>query len=107
MRSLGVACSTDLSACSLGKADAEHSEEVAVSSLGLNECLNGCVPLLDDGAKLISGDIHTVEVGVAIEALDFLDLHLHLSPSLIVAISVQISQRYLKHTAFQAVSGDL
>jgi hypothetical protein len=26
---------------------------------------------------------------------------------LFVAVSVQISQRYLKHTAFQAVSSDL
>ena len=61
------------------------------------------MPLLDDSAKFITSDIHAVEVGVAIEALNFLDLHLHLSPSLLVAVSVQISQRYLKHMALKAV----
>ena len=107
LRALGVAGSADLSACSLGEANAEHTEEVSVSGLGLNEGLNSGVPLLDNGAKLVAGDIHSVEVGVAIEALDLLDLHLHLSPSLFVAVSVQISQRYLKHTALQGVGGDL
>ena len=65
------------------------------------------MPLLHDGAELVAGDVHTVEVGVAVEALDLFDLDLHLSPSLFVAVSVQISQRYLKHTALQAVSSDL
>jgi hypothetical protein len=96
-----------LSAGSLGETDAEHTEEVAVSGLGLHEGLDGGVPLLDNGALLIAGNVHTVEVGVAIEALNFLDLDLHLSPGLFVAVSVQISQRYLKHTALQGVGGDL
>jgi hypothetical protein len=73
----------------------------------LHEGFNGGVPLLDNGAQLVPGDVHSVEVGVAVEALDFFDLHLHFSPGLIIAISVQISQRYFEHTTFQAVSGDL
>ncbi len=101
LRSLGVACSADLSTGSLGEADAEHAKEVAVGSLGLNKGFNGGVPFLDDSAELIAGDIHSVEVGVAVEALNFLDLDLHLSPSLFVAVSVQISQRYLKHTTLK------
>ena len=105
--SLGVASSADLAVGSLGEADAEHAEEVAVEGLCLDEGLNGGVPLLDDGAKLVTSDVHAVEVGVAVEALDLLYLNLHLSPSLFVAVSVQISQRYLKHTSFQAVSSDL
>jgi hypothetical protein len=104
---LGIASGANLTAGSLGESDAEHSEEVSVEGLGLNEGLNGGVPLLDDGAELVAGDVHTVEVSVAVEALDFLDLDLHLSPSLFVAVSVQISQRNLKHTTFQAVSSDL
>ena len=104
---LGIASGANLTVGSLGEANAEHAEEVAVEGLGLNEGLDGGVPLLDDGAKLVTSDVHSVEVGVAVEALDFLDLNLHLSPSIFVAVSVQISQRYLKHTAFQAVSSDL
>ena len=107
LRALSVASSAHLVLGSLGEANAEHTEEVSVEGLGLNEGLDGGVPLLDDGAKLVAGDVHAVEVGVAVEALDFLDLHLHLSPSLVVAVSVQISEGNLKHTAFQAVSGDL
>jgi len=107
LRALGVASSADLAAGSLGEPNAEHAEEVAVEGLGLDECLNSGVPLLDNGADLVAGDIHAIEVGVAIEALDFLNLHLHLSPGLLVAVSVQISQRYLEDTALEAVGSDL
>lgn len=107
LRALGVASSADLATGPLGEADAEHAEKVAVEGLGLDEGLNGGVPLLDDGAELVAGDVHAVEVGVAVEALDLLDLDLHLSPSLLVGVSVQISQRYLEHAALQAVRGDL
>jgi hypothetical protein len=92
---LGAGCvagGADLAAGSLGETNAEHAEEVAIDGLGLHEGLNAGVPLLDDGAELVAGDVHSVEVGVAVEALDFLDLYLHLSPSLFVAISVQISK---------------
>ena len=65
------------------------------------------MPLLNDGAQFVSGNVHSVEVGIAIEALDFFDLYLHFSPGLIIAISVQIGLRYFEHTTFQAVGGDL
>lgn len=107
MGALGVAGGSHLFAGSLGEADAEHSEEVSVESLGLDEGFNCCVPLLDDGAELVSGDIHSVEVCVAVEALDFFDLDFHLSPGLIIAISVEVSQRYLKDSALQTVGSDL
>lgn len=92
---------------SLGETNAEHSEEVSVESLGLDEGFNGCVPLLHNGAELVSGDVHSVEVCVAVEALNFFDLDLHFSPGLIVGLSVKVGQRYLKDSALQAVSGDL
>lgn len=93
--------------CSLGETNGEHSEEVTISGLGLHEGFNCGVPFLDNGAQLVSGDVHTVEVSVAVEALDFLDLHLHFSPGLFVAFSVQVGQRYLEHSSFQTVSSDL
>ena len=89
---LSVAGSADLLSCSLGEANGEHSEEVSISGLGLHEGLNGGVPFLDNGAQLISGDVHTVEVSVAIETFHFLDLHLHFSPGLVIAFSVQIGK---------------
>ena len=107
LRVLGVASGLDLAGGSAGEADAEKSEEVAVGSLGLDEGLDEGVPLLDEGAKLVLGNIHAVEVGVAVVALHFFHLHLHLSPGLGTACSVQISQRYFKHSALQAISGVL
>jgi len=107
LRALSVAGGADLAVGSLGETNAEHTEEISINGLGLNEGLDGGVPLLNDGAKLIAGDVHTVEVGVAVEALYFFDLDLHLSPCLFIAVSVQISKGNLKHTAFQAVSSDL
>jgi hypothetical protein len=107
LRRFGVAGGSDLSAGSLGEANGEHSEEITILGLGLDKGLNSSVPLLDNGAQLISGDVHSVEVGVAIKSLDFFDLDLNLSPGQLVAVSVQISQRYLEHTAFQAVCCDL
>jgi hypothetical protein len=91
---------------SLGEANGEHSEEVSIESLGLDEGLTCGVPFLHNGAQFVSCDVHTVEVGVAVKSLNFFDLHLHFSPGLIIAISVQISQRYFEHTTFQTVSSD-
>lgn len=88
---LGIAGCSDLSGSSLSEADAEHSEEITIAGLGLHESFNKCVPLLDEGAELVSGDIHSVEVGIAIISFNFFNLHLHLSPGLISLISVQIS----------------
>lgn len=73
----------------------------------MDKGLNGGVPLLHDCAELVSGDVHAVEVRVAIESFNFFDLELHPSPGEIIAISVQISQRYFEDTAFQTVSSDL
>ena len=107
MGALGVASGANLASSSLSEANAEHAEEVAVEGLGLYEGLDGGVPLLDNGAKLVTSDVHSVEVGVAVEALDLLDLDLHLSPGLFIAVSVQISEGNLKHTTFQAVGSNL
>ena len=79
LRALGVACSADLSACSLGESNAEHTEEIAISSLGLHEGLNSGVPLLHNGAELVTGDVPDVAVSVQIETFDFLALKLDLS----------------------------
>lgn len=92
---------------SLGEANAEESEEVAINSLGLHECFDQGVPLLDEGAELVLGNVHSVEVSEAVVALDFFDLDLNLSPGLSTAVSIQISQRYFEYSTLQTVSGVL
>ena len=105
MGGLGEAGGLNLLVNSLGESNAEHSEDVAVLGLGLNESLNEGLPLLDHGASLVSGDVHTVEVGVAVESLDLINLELELSPGGGLRLVVAISKRDGENTTSQTVSG--
>ena len=91
VRALGVASGLHLSASSLGESNAEETEQVSILGLGLHEALDQGVPLLDQLAELVLGDVHAIEVRVAVKALHFLDLDLHLSPVVFLAPIVQIS----------------
>ena len=77
---LGVAGSLHLTRSLLGEADGKHSHDVAVHGFGLYVGLNQRVPFLDHRAGVVPGDVHTMEVGVAIVSLDLVDLELQLSP---------------------------
>ena len=77
---LGVASGLHLSWSLLCETDREHSHDVAISGLGLGEGLNKGVPFLDHSASVVTSDVHTMEVGVAIVSLDLVDLELQLSP---------------------------
>jgi len=90
-----------------GEGNGEHSNKVAVTGFGLDECLNEGVPLLNEGAKLVTGDVHTVEVGVAVKALDFLNLDLNLSPCKLVSIIVEFTKGDGKDTTTKRISSNL
>ena len=62
------------------------------------------MPLLDHGASLVTGNVHAVEVGVAIESLHLIDLELQLSPGLGLGLVVAVGQRGLEHSSSQTVS---
>ena len=79
---------------------------VAIAGLGLSEGLDESVPLLDEGAHLVAGDVHTVVVRVAVVALHFLALNAHLSPGLVVGVLVKVAEGDLEDTATEGVSGD-
>jgi hypothetical protein len=102
--SLGVASGLDLLLSLLGEGDAEHSEDVAIGGLRLNEGLDEGVPLLDHGASVISRDIHAVEVGVAVEILNLLDLESELSPGDGVSGVVAVTERELEDSTSELVS---
>ena len=102
--SLGVAGGFNLSWCFLGESNAEHSDNVSIEGLGLNVSLNERVPLSDHGACLISSDVHTVEVGVAVKSLDLIDLELKLSPVLGIGRVVAVSKGGGENTTSQTVS---
>ena len=104
MGSLSVAGGLNLSWCFLGESNAEHSDNVSIEGLGLNVSLNKRVPLSDHGASLISGNVHTVEVGVAVKSLDLIDLELKLSPVLGIGRVVAVSKGGGENTTSQTVS---
>ena len=64
------------------------------------------MPLLDERAELVSSDVHAVEVRVAVEALHLLALNAHLSPRVLVGVSVEVTERDLENATTQGVSRD-
>jgi len=64
------------------------------------------VPLLDQGAKLVSRDVNAVEVRIAVESLHLFDLHSYFSPGLFVCVTVQIGQGYFENATSKTVGGN-
>jgi len=105
--SLGVASGLHLSLGSLGESDAEKSHDETIGGLGLNEGLDEGMPLLDHGASLISGDVHSVEVSVAVESLDLVNLELELSPCLVLRLEVAVGEGGGENATSEGVGSDL
>lgn len=86
LRSLGVAGSFNLTNLTSGEGNSEKSAKITISGLSLDEAFDKGVPLLNEGAHLVSGDGETIEVGKAIVSLDFLNLELDDSPGEILFV---------------------
>jgi len=104
---LGVAGGLDLVLVAAGEGNGEETDEVAIEGLGLNEGLDEGVPLLDEGAELVTGDVHAVEVGVQIKTFDFFALELDLSPRHLVGVAVELTKGDGENATTQTVGGDL
>jgi len=89
-----------------GEGNAEHADLVTIDGLGLRESLDRGVPLLDESAELVSGDIHAVEVSVAVVALNLFALDANLSPGLLVSVLVEITEGDIENATTERVSGD-
>jgi len=103
--SFGVAGGFDLLICLLGESDAEHSEDVSILGLGLYESLNERVPFLNHGAGFVSGDVHSVEIGVAVESFNLINLELELSPVVSLSLVVAVGEGSCEDTTSQTISG--
>ena len=90
---------------SLGESNGEESQDETIGGLGLDVSLDKGMPFFDHGACLVSGDVHTIEVGVAIESLDFVNLEFKSSPCLSFCLIVAISERDSVNTTFQVFGG--
>ena len=102
--SLGVAGSLNLLGGLLGEANGKNSENVSVVGLSLNEGLNGGVPFLHHGLGLISSDVHSVEVSVAVVSLNLINLELKLSEGSLLGGVVAISKGGLENSSSKVIS---
>ena len=72
LSSLGVSGLLDLILSSLGETNAEEAKFVSVGGGAIDVGLDLGLPLLDDGALFVTGQLHTVEVGQTGITLDLL-----------------------------------
>merc|ERR1719341_394786 len=106
LRRHGVAISFDLVRTSLGEGDHKEAHHVPIGGLHVDMSLDQAVPLADERHQLVAGELHAVEVGQAIPALDLLDAQLDLLEALIL-VQVEVCQVELKHSAAELLRRDL
>ena len=96
----------DLVAAASSEGDDEKTDEVTVGGLDINESLQERLPLLDEGTELIRGEVHSVEVGEAVLALNFINSQLDLAESTILILG-KIAERDFDNTTLKVVVGVL
>jgi hypothetical protein len=96
----------DLVWSALGETDGEEAEEVVVGGLDNDVGLDEGLPLADERAELVGGEVETVEVGQAVLALDLVDTELNLAES-VVLVLLEIGEGDLEYPALQRIVGVL
>ena len=62
------------------------------------------LPLLDERTELVRGEVHTVEVGEAVLALDFINSQLDLAESTVLILG-EITEGDFENTTLKVVVG--
>lgn len=102
LRRSGVGGLLDLVWPALGEADGEEAEEVVVGGLDDDVGLDEGLPLADERAELVGGEVEAVEVGQAVLALDLVDAELDLAER-VVLILLEIGERNLEYPSLEGV----
>jgi hypothetical protein len=92
----------DLVRPALGEGDGKEAEEVVISGLDRNICLDQGLPLSNERSELVGCEVETVEVSQAVLSLYLVDTELDLSEC-VVFILLQIRQRYLENSSLQSI----
>lgn len=106
LRRAGVGGLLDLVGTSLGEGNGKEANEVVISRLHSNVGLNERLPLADQGAQLVGGEVQAVEVGKAVLALDLIHAELNLAEGVVLVV-LKVSEGDLEDTALQGVVGVL
>jgi hypothetical protein len=102
LRRLSVCGLLDLVWSSLGEGNAEEADEVVIGGLDDDVGLNERLPLADEGAELVGGEVEAVEVGQAVLALDLVDAELDLAEG-VVLVLLEIGERDLEYPALESI----
>jgi ethanolamine utilization microcompartment shell protein EutS len=103
---LGVTGLLELILLLLGEGDAEHADDVTIGGTSINIGLNDRLLLLDEGAKLITGHVHAVEVEETVVSLNILDTELDLAVSHGLVV-VEVGKGELDNTSLQSIGSNL
>jgi hypothetical protein len=106
LRRRGVGGLLDLVRPALGETNGEEAEEVVVGGLDNDVGLDEGLPLADERAELVRGEVETVEVGQAVLALDLVDAELDLAER-VVLILLEIGERDFEYPSLEGVVGVL
>jgi len=104
MGGLGVAGSLNLLLGLLSEGNAEHSQVVSILGFGLNESFDEGVPFLDHSSTVVPGDVHAIEIGIAVKAFDLLDLETELLPGGGVGALVAVTKGEAENTTLERIS---
>lgn len=96
----------DMVGSSLCEGDAEEAEEVVVGSLDHDVGLDEGLPLADERAQLVGGEVESVEVGQAVLALDLVNSQLDLAEC-VVLVLLEIGEGDFEDAALEGVVGVL
>ena len=103
---LGVTGLLELIVLLLGEGDAEHTDDVTVGGTSINVGLNDGLLLLDEGAKLVTGHVHAVEVEETVVSLNILDTKLDLTVRHGLVV-IEIGKGELDNTSLQSLRSNL
>lgn len=103
---LGVTSLLELIILLLGEGNAEHTDNVPVGGTGIDIGLDDTLLLLDQGAELVTGHIHAVEVEEAVVPLDVLDTELDLTVGHGLVV-VEVSEGEFDDTSLESIGGNL
>ena len=98
----GVGGLLDLVGAPLGEGNAEEAEEVVVGGLDNDVGLDEGLPLADEGAELVGGEVEAVEVGQTVLSLDLVHTKLDLTES-VVFVVLQVGKGNLENPALERV----
>ena len=86
-----------------GEGNNKDSQHISVLRLDILNCFNECFSFLDEGAQLVTSDIHSIEGGDGLSSLGLVDNELDLPPVEGILVGCKISLHGADNSSLDAV----